>query len=250
MTIEAGGDINAGDGGYNLSTQERYEEFKRSRMMNEPVTKEREQLAAVKLALEVLEIAQNNLAPSRGSAHAYGDGELWDKYNEAITALQSIIEQQPAVQEPCCYGGIAHDCHAGPSCRIAKRLSTTPPETQQCKWPTCQREDYQQALAEQIKRELVGEQPAPVQEPCGRLESDPYEGHIFVPRIKGDWSMLGKDLYTTPPIVATPLAAQQKPWVGLTEEELDTEATNHEQAHGFIQGAQWAEVKLKEKNNA
>ena len=30
----------------------------------------------------------------------------------------------------------------------------------QCKWPTCQSEEYQQALAEQIKRELVGEQPA------------------------------------------------------------------------------------------
>ena len=31
---------------------------------------------------------------------------------------------------------------------------------QQCKWPTCQSEEYQQALAEQIKRELVDEQPA------------------------------------------------------------------------------------------
>jgi hypothetical protein len=31
---------------------------------------------------------------------------------------------------------------------------------QQCKWPTCQSEEYQQALAEQLKRELVGEQPA------------------------------------------------------------------------------------------
>jgi hypothetical protein len=37
MTIEAGGDINAGEGGYNVSTQARYEEFARSRMMNEPV---------------------------------------------------------------------------------------------------------------------------------------------------------------------------------------------------------------------
>jgi hypothetical protein len=39
MTIEAGGDINAGDGGYNLSTQERYEEFakQRSQMMNERI---------------------------------------------------------------------------------------------------------------------------------------------------------------------------------------------------------------------
>lgn len=27
--------------------------------------------------------------------------------------------------------------------------------TQQCKWPTCQTEEYQQALAEQIKQELV-----------------------------------------------------------------------------------------------
>jgi hypothetical protein len=35
--IKAGGDINAGDGGYNLSTQERYEEFakQRNKVMNE-----------------------------------------------------------------------------------------------------------------------------------------------------------------------------------------------------------------------
>jgi hypothetical protein len=33
---------------------------------------------------------------------------------------------------------------------------TTPPAAQhQCKWPTCQSEEYQQALAEQIKQELV-----------------------------------------------------------------------------------------------
>ena len=44
---------------------------------------------------------------------------------------------------------------------------------QQCKWPTCQREDYQQVLAEQIKRELVGEQPT--QEPVG------YEHHEYRP---------------------------------------------------------------------
>jgi hypothetical protein len=46
-----------------------------------------------------------------------------------------------------------------------------------------------------------------VQEPCGRLESDPDEGHIFVPRVEGDWSMLGKDLFTTQP--AAPV--QQEP---------------------------------------
>jgi len=34
-----------------------------------------------------------------------------------------------AEQKPCCYGGIAHDCHAGDGCRIAERLkATTPPQ--------------------------------------------------------------------------------------------------------------------------
>jgi hypothetical protein len=47
--------------------------------------------------------------------------------------------------------------------------------------------------------------------------------------------------YTTPP-------AAQRQWVGLSDEETDTEATKHEQSHGFIQGVQWAEAKLKEKN--
>ena len=41
----------------------------------------------------------------------------------------------------------------------------------QCKWPTCQSEEYQQALAEQIKRELVGEQPAQ-QEPVAKDNSN------------------------------------------------------------------------------
>jgi len=28
--------------------------------------------------------------------------------------------------EPCCYGGIAHDCHAGEGCRIVERFKNTP----------------------------------------------------------------------------------------------------------------------------
>jgi hypothetical protein len=43
-------------------------------------------------------------------------------------------------------------------------MNTTPPAAQrQCTWPTCQSEEYQQALAEQINQELVtgAAQPAP-----------------------------------------------------------------------------------------
>ena len=47
---------------------------------------------------------------------------------------------------------------------------------QQCKWPTCQREDYQQALAEQIKRELVGEQPAQQEQTMYLKSSGPTYG--------------------------------------------------------------------------
>ena len=43
-----------------------------------------------------------------------------------------------------------------------------PQPVQQCKWPTCQSEKYQQDLEDQIMRELVGEQP--VQEPVAYLD--------------------------------------------------------------------------------
>ena len=58
----------------------------------------------------------------------------------------------------------------GPSGAItALREALAEQPAQQCKWPTCQSDEYQQALAEQIKRELVGEQPAqqePVEVDC------------------------------------------------------------------------------------
>jgi hypothetical protein len=60
---------------------------------------------ALKLALEALE----TLMIERGSI-----------YDQAITAIKEALAQPE--QEQCCYGGIAHDCHAGESCRIVKRM--------------------------------------------------------------------------------------------------------------------------------
>jgi hypothetical protein len=37
-------------------------------------------------------------------------------------------------------------------------------------------------------------------------------------------------------------------WVGLTDEEIKEGESKGEQGYGFIQGALWAEAKLKEKN--
>jgi hypothetical protein len=61
-------------------------------------------------------------------------------------------------------------------------------------------------------------------------EHDRHEGRYTVP------------LYTTP---------QQRPWVGLTEAQIFNEVISElsdepDFAQGFVQGARWAEAKLKE----
>ena len=43
------------------------------------------------------------------------------------TKVYLNVAPQPAQQGPCCHAGIAHDCHAGPGCRIAERLKASPP---------------------------------------------------------------------------------------------------------------------------
>ena len=68
---------------------------------------------ALRLALEALENAE------------YGD-YYKKELNEAITAIKEALAQPE--QEPCCYGGIAHDCHAGEGCRIVKRMKATSPQ--------------------------------------------------------------------------------------------------------------------------
>jgi hypothetical protein len=46
----------------------------------------------------------------------------------------------------------------------------------------------------------------------------------------------------------TATIAPQRTWVGLTDEEIKQGESKGELGHGFIQGALWAEAKLKEKN--
>jgi hypothetical protein len=56
---------------------------------------------------------------------------------------------------------------------------------------------------------------------------------------EGGWSLYKEEpLYTTPP-------AAQRPWVGLTDEDMKDPQTH---IFDFIYGARWAEAKLKERN--
>ena len=81
----------------------------------------------------------------------------------------------------------------------------------------------------------------PEQEPVATLddlEQEIYENtRQFVSRDVMEWML--KRYYTTPP---------QRTWVGLTDEEIKEGESKEELGHGFIQGALWAQDKLKEKN--
>ena len=56
------------------------------------------------------------------------------------------------------------------------------------------------------------------------------------------------EIYTNQPIVATPLAAQQKPWVGLTLEDKQ-EYLAQDFGGSRTDAMDWAEKRLKEKNH-
>jgi hypothetical protein len=70
-----------------------------------------------------------------------------------LVAIKTLLSRDPCV-------------HANTAIEMIDAILKEHPEAQhQCKWPTCQSEEYQQALAEQINQELVtgAAQPAPVQ---------------------------------------------------------------------------------------
>ena len=75
---------------------------------------------ALKLALEALSATETNCG-----------SRAWEREMEAIALIKEALASP--VQEACCYGGIAHDCHAGLGCRIVKKLTATLPAAQQ-KW--------------------------------------------------------------------------------------------------------------------
>jgi hypothetical protein len=48
-------------------------------------------IEALKHELKTLKTSQYRVAPSKGSAHAFGLGELWCFYEEAIASLNQVI---------------------------------------------------------------------------------------------------------------------------------------------------------------
>ena len=126
------------------------------------------QTEAMKLALEALEGAEALLL-SMGLTHliVYGDAEkAIAALREALALVNEVDQEQPAQDEPVAW------ISTGPARMIHWTsdipaygddwipLYTSPPAQRQCKFPLCHNEEYQQGLAEQIKRELYTGEPA------------------------------------------------------------------------------------------
>jgi hypothetical protein len=91
----------------------------------------------------------------------------------------------------------------------------------------CREDRPVQHWIRKMKSELPEQEPECAR--CKDLEEQAYDllGQLKVANLK--WSVA-------------------HPWVGLTDEELDAEACTEEPEYSFVQGALWAEAKLKEKN--
>lgn len=103
------------------------------------------------------------------------------------------------------------DAFGGDSRKYRQALAEQPaikqdltPEQNQCKFPLCHNEDYQQALAEQIKRELYTGETAQQQEPVKACVTGQCP-------CKSECDSAQCCLYTSPP-------AQRKP---LTDEQIE-----------------------------
>ena len=78
---------------------------------------------------------------------------------------------------------------------------------------------------------------APEQEPVAWLKEDWTGGHL-------NYESVYEGAFAAFPVYKHPLAAQ-RPWVGLTDEDMKDPKTH---ILNFIYGARWAEAKLKERN--
>jgi hypothetical protein len=97
-----------------------------------------------------------------GDIHTCTPDPIGDAQDKLIAELAAQPEQEPygwVQPNPSFNSGIFNLGSACPSGWVGSAIDvyTTPPAAaqHQCKWPTCQSEKYQQALAEQINRELI-----------------------------------------------------------------------------------------------
>ena len=177
------------------------------------------QTEALKLALEALEHIQRCIG--FGTATIHFDSATWHQSDAAITAIRKALAEQPAQQQ------------------VPERMK-----------PFVQRHHITSAEFTAFHvgfccGEEFNKQPAQKQEPVGAVTVSHYKGlenHDF-----DYWGSLPDgthNLYTSPPA--------SKPWVGLTEEEIDAvDEANWDEDHkawGIREFARAIEAKLREKN--
>ena len=179
---------------------------------------------AMKLALEALEVATTPLARDR------------QVVLRAQAALREVLAEQPAQQQQCMEHG---ECFGGECIYPA-------PQPAQQQEPSEYVQKVIDALYENsdpvsVEAAELLEQMTQQQEPVAYV----YEREIDGFGLRKDVKFLkpvevGSDLYTSPPA--------SKPWVGLTDQEIEDLWNHHEPRFDFYSFSCDIEAKLKEKN--
>jgi hypothetical protein len=185
---------------------------------------------AAEVALEALRTAQNNLAPCREDAEDFGDGDIWNVYDEAIFDLRQ------ALAEP--------DTEVDYWRKKAEQL-----EQENFGWRTklnvrgyeIEIESLRQALAEPPNSTTD------VVEPIGEIQVEqmgrPFNAGKVVLHFYGEPPPVGTKLYAALP---------KREWQGLTDEDIEE---IWGEPVGFMYSGHYyaireVEDRLKEKNNA
>jgi hypothetical protein len=164
-------------------------------------------------ALEALESSRIFVTTREKTKHP--EGTEW--YDSAITALREALDQPE--QEPTC-----------PECKAVVLYECV----------ACSNNNYP-PRPEQQAEQCIGKDPrCPCQDgdachykDCGDTKALPVPAQEPV-----------ATLFGTLPVYDTPPAAQ-RPWVGLTDDDMKDPKTRN---FDFIYGARWAEARLKERN--
>ena len=185
-------------------------------------------------------VAKPEQEPWRESASDYERGVIDGRQMQMQSSVDKAVnrlaqsEQEPVLVE-CgnCHEGLADMEHVCKKCLGAGWVNNPQlkePEQEPVAWAT--KDDFYRELEREFKRIREEMKIKSVTMRCKDYD-------IALPIIGTDFGRVLVGQVSIPP---------QRTWVGLTDEEIKQGESKEELGHGFIQGALWAEAKLKEKN--
>jgi len=195
---------------------------------------------------EALKQALEALKKDRAWLETDAPTEVWEKNNEAITAIKAALEAKDEKQKPVNIKKVAEEHGINLPTEFVPKHDESKAAiqslTDQCAALIWERDELQKQMWRSEK-----------QEPVATICTWHKNGIQHAEYCDWDKGIEGlpdgeHSLYTTPPPVAEP---HKRTWVGLTDEEIQTEwllTPQHDKAEGIWFGRR-LEAKLRSKND-